>query len=52
VVSELESGVSFEEFSRFIRSLIFDESPSDDDLLRIFNVFDKVWEHISDIINF
>lgn len=42
IVPEVETGVGIEEFSRFVRSLISDESPSDEDLLRIFNVFDKV----------
>ncbi|KAI6176348.1 Isochorismatase-like domain and EF-hand domain and EF-hand domain pair-containing protein [Aphelenchoides bicaudatus] len=40
-IPEVEAGVGIEEFSRFIRSLISDESPSDEDLSRIFNVYDK-----------
>ncbi|KAI6233704.1 Isochorismatase domain-containing protein [Aphelenchoides fujianensis] len=40
-VQKIPSGTTFEEFAAFIRSLISDESPTDDDLQRIFNVFDK-----------
>jgi hypothetical protein len=41
-IPEIDAGIGIEEFTRFVRGLISDESPTDDDLLRIFNVFDKV----------
>lgn len=41
-IPNIEAGVEFQEFSIFIRSLISDETPSEDDLLRVFKVFDKV----------
>jgi hypothetical protein len=45
-IPEIEAGIGIEEFGRFIRSLISDESPSDEDLMRIFNVFDKVCSYL------
>ncbi|KAI6200782.1 Isochorismatase-like domain and EF-hand domain and EF-hand domain pair-containing protein [Aphelenchoides besseyi] len=40
-ISKLTSDSDFETFSAFIRSLVVDESPSNEDMLRIFNVFDQ-----------
>jgi len=37
----LGSGADFGEFTQFIRTLISDESPSDEDLHRVFSVFDQ-----------
>jgi Ca2+-binding EF-hand superfamily protein len=41
-ILKVEAGIGFEEFSRFIRSLVSDETPIEEDLQRIFSVFDKV----------
>ncbi|KAI6214472.1 Isochorismatase domain-containing protein [Aphelenchoides besseyi] len=40
-LSKIASDANFETFSAFIRSLVVDESPSNEDMLRIFNVFDQ-----------
>lgn len=49
-IPEIDAGIGIEEFTRFVRGLISDESPTDDDLLRIFNVFDKVCPCLQDKI--
>ncbi|KAI6227301.1 Isochorismatase-like domain and EF-hand domain and EF-hand domain pair-containing protein [Aphelenchoides fujianensis] len=51
-VQKIPSGTTFEEFAAFIRSLISDESPTDEDLQRIFNDTDgKLRDAEADQVN-